>query len=84
MGSLVWGSLTLGLLSISTASFKLLLAWFVGQTIELAIAGAVVGSGLAGGRLRRLFGVVIAGVMLSVIATIGLQSFGLVPTMQIE
>jgi hypothetical protein len=35
------------------------MGWFIGQTLELTIAGAVVGSGLAGMRLWRLFGVVI-------------------------
>jgi len=78
-GGLTWGSFMLGLLSISTASFSLLLGWFIGQTLELAIAGAVLGSGLAGTRLSRLFVVVILLVLLSVITTIILQSLGIVP-----
>ena len=73
----------LGLFSVSTASFSLLLGWFIGQTLELAIAGAVVGSGLAGTRLRRLFGVVIVFALLSVITVIILQSLGVVPTTRI-
>ncbi len=79
-GGLMWGSFILGLLSISTASFTLLLAWFIGQTLELAIAGAVVGSSLAGTRLSRLFVIVIILGVLSVITTIILQSLGVVPT----
>lgn len=80
LGGLTWGAFVLGLLSVSTAGLSLLIGWFIGQTLELAIAGAMVGSGLAGTRLRRLCGVVIVFVLLSVITTIILQSFGLVPT----
>jgi hypothetical protein len=80
LGSLTWGAFVLGLASVSTASFSLLLGWFIGQTLELTIAGAVVGSGLAGMRLWRLFGVVITFVLLSVIITIVLQTLGMVPT----
>ena len=47
IGALIWGALTLGLLSISTASPSLLLVWFLGQTAELGIAGMVLGSGSA-------------------------------------
>jgi hypothetical protein len=39
--------------NVPAASFTLLMGWFIGQTLELAIAGAVVGSGLAGMRLRH-------------------------------
>lgn len=80
LGGLTWGAFMLGLLSVSTASVSLLIGWFVGQTLALAMAGAVIGSGLAGMRLRRLFGVVIVFVLLSVITTIILQSLGVVPT----
>lgn len=83
LGGLTWGAFVLGLFSISTASLSLLMGWFIGQTLELALAGAVIGSGLAGMRLRRLFGVVILFVLLSIIATIILQSLGVVPTMRI-
>lgn len=54
LGALIWGSLTLGLLSISTARPVLLVAWFLGQTTELGIAGMVLGSGLEAARLRPL------------------------------
>jgi hypothetical protein len=70
--------------SISTASFSLLIGWFIGQTLEMTLAGAVVGSGLAGMRLWRLFGVVIIFVLLSVIITIILQSLGVVPATRIS
>lgn len=83
LGGLIGGAFMLGLLSVSTASFSLLAGWFVGQTLELALAGAIIGSGLAGMRLRRLFGMVMVFVLLSVIATIILQSLGVVPTSRI-
>jgi hypothetical protein len=83
LGGLIWGAFVLGLLSVSTASHSLLIGWFIGQTLELATAGAVIGSGLAGVRLRRLFGIVMVFVLLSVITTIILQSFGIVPSTRI-
>jgi hypothetical protein len=84
LGSLAWGAFVLGLLSISTARFSLVIAWFIGQTLELALAGAVVGSGFAGRRLWRLFGVVIVFVLLAVLTTIILQSLELVPTIHLS
>jgi hypothetical protein len=59
IGSLIWGSMVLGLLSVSTAPPTLMLGWFLGQSIELGVGGAVAGSGLEGQRLRRLFVVVL-------------------------
>jgi hypothetical protein len=84
LGGLAWGAFILGLLSISTASVALLIGWFIGQTLELALAGAVIGSGLAGTRLRQLFVVVIVFVLLSIVTTIILQSLGIVPTTRIS
>ena len=84
LGGLAWGAFALGLLSISTASVALLMGWLIGQTLELAIAGAVVGSGLASTRLRRLLVVVIVFVLLSVVTTIILQSLGVVPATRIS
>ncbi len=82
LGGLAWGAFTLGLLSASTASVTLLMGWFLGQTLEFAVAGAVVGRGLADTRLRRLFGIVMLTVFFSVIVVIALQSLGLVPTIR--
>jgi hypothetical protein len=80
LGSLIGGSFVLGLFSISTASPSLLIGWFIGQTVEMALAGAVLGSGLAEMRLRRLFSLVLVFVLLSVITVIILQTLGVVPT----
>ena len=53
-GTLVWGSLVLGLYSISTANPALLIGWFLGQTAELGLGGMIIGSGLATNRLLPL------------------------------
>jgi hypothetical protein len=84
LGGLTWGAFLLGLASISTASYSLLIGWFIGQTLELTIAGAVVGSGLAGMRLRRLFVIVLIFALLSLFITIILQSLGVVPITRIS
>ena len=55
LGFLVWGSLILGLYSITTASPAILWGWFLGQTVELGIAGVVAGYGLAERKMGRLF-----------------------------
>jgi len=54
VGLLVWGAETLGLYSISTASPVLLLGWFLGQSLELGIAGLVIGSALGAERMLPL------------------------------
>ena len=83
VGTLVWGSLVLGLISVSTASKGLLVGWFFGQTIELAIAGTFAGIALGGGRLGRLFFMAGALILISFIITVVLQSLGLVPTIRV-
>jgi hypothetical protein len=83
LGGLMWGAFVLGLHSISTAGVPLLVSWLVGQTVELGIAGSVVGSGLGGRRLRWLVGVVVGLLVLCVGATILLQSLGVVPTIRL-
>jgi hypothetical protein len=79
LGALAWGALILGLYSISTAPPLLLLGWFVGQTVELSVAGVVVGKGLEGYRLRslllRVIGLVIASLVFSILFQ-NLGSFG--------
>jgi len=70
LGFLAWGSLILGLYSISTASPVLLWAWFFGQTVELGVAGAVAGYGLAERKLRRLFLMVFLFAILAIVAGI--------------
>jgi hypothetical protein len=73
-GGMVWGSFVLGLLSISTADVALLLGWLFGQALELGVAGAVVGGGLSGERLKRVFVAVLTFSLISVIITVLYQN----------
>ena len=81
-GAVVWGILSLGLYSISTASPPLLAAWWFGQTVELGLAGAVLGAAAHGVPLGRIWAMVAATVVVLVLATITLQSLGLAPAMK--
>lgn len=83
LGAVMWGALVLGLASVSTADPLLLLGWFVGQTVELAVGGAVIGSALAGQSLSRLLVKVLALDLALVVATILLQSVGLAPAVRL-
>jgi hypothetical protein len=83
LGGAIWGALVLGLFSISTAEPLLLLGWFAGQTVELAIGGAVIGSGLAGTSLLRLGLIVLGLLIVWVLLTIGLQALGLAPAIHL-
>ena len=76
VGVLAWGALILGLLSISTASLSLLVGWFLGQTVELGIAGMVMGSGLSTNRLLSLLVKVIIFFVFMVALAILLQNVG--------
>lgn len=80
VGGLVHGAGALGLASVSTATPTFLAVWFVGQTLQAAATGAVVGRGLAGRNLRRLALTVVVFVGVLVGTTIALQSLGFVPT----
>ncbi len=82
LGALAGATTMLGLYSISTAELSLLVGWFISQTVEMGLAGAVAGSGLAGQRLRTLFLRVVALVLFLVAVTIAMQSVGLAPTAQ--
>lgn len=84
LGTLVWGAFVLGLASISTASLPLLVGWFAGQAVELALAGYFVGSAMDAGSLKRLFRNVIGLVVVLAIATIALQSLGLAPAVHVK
>lgn len=76
LGAVAWGALILGLYSISTAPVSLLFGWFIGQSLELGVAGIVVGVGLKHNRQKRLFFQVVMGVILLGILSILLQNIG--------
>lgn len=83
VGALIGGAGVLGLLSISTAEFGLLVGPFIGQSVEMEIAGAIAGSGLAGKRLRTIFVSVVALILFLVVVTIAMQNMGLAPAVQL-
>ena len=78
-GAVIWGALVLGLWSISTADPLLLIGWWLGQTVELAVAGYVIGSAMAGARLRNLALLVGAILVLGAASAVLLQSIGYAP-----
>jgi hypothetical protein len=83
MGLLTAGALVLALFSASTAELPMLAGWFVGQSLEMAAAGAVIGAALAGVRLWRLLVIVILADLVLAIATVVMQSLGLAPAARI-
>jgi hypothetical protein len=82
-GCVVWGALVLGLYSITTAPAGLLTAWWIGQSLELGLAGAVIGSSNAGARPGRIWAVVLVAVLACFAATVILQSVGWAPVTRI-
>jgi hypothetical protein len=83
VGAAAWGAFVVGLYSISTASPALLVGWWAGQAVELALAGAVLGAVAGGARLKRVWLIVIAAAIGSIAVTIALQSLGLAPAMRL-
>lgn len=82
-GALAWGAFLLGLASITRAAPSLLAGWWVGQTLELGLSGAVVGAAAAGVPRRRLWGRVGFAVLVFVALTILLQSLGFAPAARV-
>ena len=83
VGCVVWGALALGLYSISSAEWRLLVGWWIGQAIELALAGAVLGAAAAGVSLKRIWVVVVLAVIGCIAGTTVLQTLGLAPAMKV-
>jgi hypothetical protein len=83
VGAIVWGALTMGLYSISTAALPLLAGWWIGQAVELGIAGAVLGAAAAGVSLKRIWTLVAVAVFGFLAGTIVLQNLGLAPAMRL-
>jgi hypothetical protein len=83
VGSVVWGALAIGLYSISTAALPLLAGWWIGQAIELGLAGAVLGAAAAGVSLKRIWIAVAFAVFGCIAGTVVLQNLGLAPAMRL-
>jgi len=82
-GSVIWGSLVLGLYSISTAPTGLLAGWWIGQAVELGFAGGVIAALAAGRPVRRTAWLVGLAIVVLFVLTVALQSLGLAPAMEI-
>ena len=83
-GAVIWGSFTVGLYSISTATAPLLAGWWIGQTVELGLAGAVLGAAENGVPLKRIWSLVAVAVVLCFVATVAMQSLGWAPAAKIR
>jgi hypothetical protein len=82
-GAVVWGALVMGLFSISTATLPLLAGWWIGQAVELGLAGAVLGAAANRVPLKRIWAIVAVAVVVLVAVTVTLQSLGLAPGMKV-
>lgn len=84
LGALLMGAQMLGLVSITTIEPTLAFAWFVSQTLEVALGVVVVQRAIEASSLRRVTIQVIVFVLFAFIVTIALQSLGLSPAVQIS
>lgn len=82
-GLVMWGAFTMGLYSISTVGLPLLVGWWLGQSLELGLAGAVLGAAADGKPMRRIWAAVAMVVVFCVTVTIVLQSTGWAPAMKV-
>jgi hypothetical protein len=83
LGALLIGAQMLGLVSITTIEATLAIAWFVSQTLEVALGAVVVQQVMQTDSLRRVAIQVTVFVLFALILTITLQSLGLSPAVQI-
>jgi len=74
LGGAIWASTVAGLASITTAPLPLLAGWFVGQTLEIGVAGAVVGAARSGTGRGRIWAVVVGWCALALAITVVLQN----------
>jgi hypothetical protein len=83
LGLLLISAQMLGLVSITTIEPTLAIAWFVSQTLEVALGAVVVQQVMQTDSLRRVTIQVTVFVLFALILTITLQSLGLSPAVQI-
>jgi hypothetical protein len=74
LGGALWASMVAGLASITTAPLPLLLGWLVGQPLEVALAGGVIGAAHAGMRRTKLWALVAAWCVVALAITVVLQN----------
>lgn len=81
-GVLFEAAATLGTLSAFSVSPSLIIAWFLGGVIKDSILCMIIGSGLGGAHLGRLWAKAIVFIVVIVIVTLILQAFGYAPAIQ--
>jgi len=74
LGFFIWATLAIGLVSISRAPYLLLLGWVLGQTLELGLAGAILGYGFDKKNLKKISIWCISIFFVSLILSIVLQN----------
>lgn len=82
VGATTWGAFVLGLYSISTIDPALAVGWWAGQTLELGLAGAVLGAASGGASMRRTWILVATACAVCVVLVLTLQAAGLAPPME--
>jgi hypothetical protein len=82
-GAIVWAAFALGLYSISTVTVPVLAGWWIGQTVELGLAGAVFGAAANGVPMKRIWARVAVAAVVCAVGTIVLQSLGFAPPMMV-
>ena len=81
-GLILWGAFLLGLYSISTIEWSMAVAWWIGQSLELGFAGAILAGVDGGMSVKRAWIVAWMTVIVCVVLTIVLQSVGWAPPMK--
>lgn len=82
VGMVLWAIWVLGLYSIARVEADLLLGWWLGQAVELGLAGSVLGAAAAGVTRKRLYLRVAAAMGGLVVVTLALQVAGWAPPMK--
>lgn len=83
VGLFLWGTLALGLWSITTARVDTLATWALGQGMELGLAGMVLGAARAGVPMGKVWRRVAVAVLLLIATTVVLQTLGWAPAARI-
>lgn len=81
-GLVVWGAFVLGLYSISTIEWPMAIAWWLGQSLELGLAGALLGAVEGGMTYKRAWAIVAVAVVVCFVLTIFMQVIGWAPPMK--
>ena len=81
-GLLFEAASALGTISAYSVSPPLIIAWFLGGVLKDSIVCTIIGSGLGGSHLRRLWARAIVFVVIIIVVTIIMQALGYAPAIQ--